>query len=928
MSRRAPARSAWWMIAILLGCLLAATLPSLANASVIGIDFGTDWTKVSIVKPGIPLDIVLNAESKRKTPAIVLVRDNDRRYGSDAVSLSTRFPQDSYASLKNLLGKLYDDPIAANYRKTFTNEMVKDPIRGTVAFRFNETVTYSVEELVAMQLAHAKQMAIETGGSVPSETVIAVPPQWGQFERQALLDAAELAGLRGVSLINDETAVAINYAMVRTFETPQYHVFYDVGAGSTVAALVQFSTYTANPKSLYKKGDVTEVDVKAIGYDPTLGGHSLDVKLQQHLAREFTNKMGPKLKGNVFEDSRAMAKLLKEANRVKTILSANTETVSSVEGLMEDLDFKVFVTRATLEDLVGDLRGRFYGPVESVLKQANLTLNDISSIVLVGGGARVPLVQEALIQKVGEDKIAKNVNADEAAVMGAGLQAARLSSAYRIKAMKVKDLNVQPIEVIHEAETKDGSAPRVLKTELYTDKSALGIKKLMNFKRKTDFTFELASGKPSRTILKASVTGLEEAIRAHNTSIGDPKVKAMIELSNSGLARLGEVSASFETQVVDKADQDKGGSLTDKVLKFFKGGKNDGEELGQGAGENATEPAAEETRAESDTESANTTAPAEKTPSTKLVTETVPLRVSIEWQTVKPMTEDYKKKAEIKLAALDAMDAAKRGRESAQNTLEALIYSAKDFFYHDDAEKTSTETERSSFKEHLDALSDWLFEEADSAPTHVLKEKYESLKKLHAPWHFKYTEHRARTEVTNLITKTYNATRAAIDSMMEHNPKLHANAQLANETFHSAVAEIESVWNWFEEKVKEQSKLATHDAPVLLSKEVKQKVKHLETTRETVLKKWARALSYKPFKASSSTSSSATSKPANNTIPSNAAEDKTETPPKPTPEAEPTVTDDNEDTEQNNTAAPPKEEDLPATEGEEPTQTPSAHDEL
>ncbi|KAJ1535719.1 Chitin synthase, class 2, partial [Nowakowskiella sp. JEL0078] len=176
-----------------------------ASASVIGIDYGTDWFKVSIVKSGVPLDIVLNSESKRKSNSIVTIRDGIRHFGNDAVNLAPRFPLLTFSALKNLLGKEHSDKVVSEYIDSFSNLLLKDEDRGTVAFNVNQTI-YSVEELVAMQLAHAKRQAELSGNEKIHGAVITVPPYFNQFERQAMIDAAELAGLKVLGLINDETA--------------------------------------------------------------------------------------------------------------------------------------------------------------------------------------------------------------------------------------------------------------------------------------------------------------------------------------------------------------------------------------------------------------------------------------------------------------------------------------------------------------------------------------------------------------------------------------------------------------------------------------------------------------------------------------------------------------------------------------------------
>ncbi|KAF9999447.1 lumenal Hsp70 protein, partial [Modicella reniformis] len=187
-----------------LAALCLDTVP--VDAAVMSIDYGTDWFKVGLVKPGIPFDIVLNAESKRKTQSAITLRGDDRAFGSEALGLATRFPQDSFIGLKRILGRDYDDSHCVEYRNTFTNNMIKDPVRGTVAFETTNGKVYTAEELVAMQFALAKKQAEDTAGESIKDVVITVPPYFSQFERQAVLDSADLAGLHVLSLIHDESA--------------------------------------------------------------------------------------------------------------------------------------------------------------------------------------------------------------------------------------------------------------------------------------------------------------------------------------------------------------------------------------------------------------------------------------------------------------------------------------------------------------------------------------------------------------------------------------------------------------------------------------------------------------------------------------------------------------------------------------------------
>ena len=187
--------------------LFIIALLALADAaSIIGIDFGTDWLKIGLVKPGVPLDIVLNKESKRKSESIVTIRDGIRYAGSEAVTQGLRRPQDAYPKLKNLLGRLFKDDVAKQYRDDYDNTMLEVTKRLTCGFQISPEVTYTVEELTAILLSYGRQQAESFAGEKVRDAIVTVPPFWNQHERQAFLDAAEIAGLNVIRLINDETA--------------------------------------------------------------------------------------------------------------------------------------------------------------------------------------------------------------------------------------------------------------------------------------------------------------------------------------------------------------------------------------------------------------------------------------------------------------------------------------------------------------------------------------------------------------------------------------------------------------------------------------------------------------------------------------------------------------------------------------------------
>lgn len=175
-----------------------------------------------------------------------------------------------------------------------------------------------------MQFAYIRELAESVAGEKVHDTIITVPPYYTQFERDAIVDAVEVSGLRTLALINDGTAVAVNYAMTRSFPETEYHVIYDAGASSIRATVASFSTITEGKGKSAK--DATQISTLGVGYDRYTGGTELDRRLRELMITDFTKRH----KKDIRSDKRGMAKLWKEAGRVKAILSANADATAAV----------------------------------------------------------------------------------------------------------------------------------------------------------------------------------------------------------------------------------------------------------------------------------------------------------------------------------------------------------------------------------------------------------------------------------------------------------------------------------------------------------------------------------------------------------------------------------------------------------------------
>ncbi|KAI8907250.1 heat shock protein 70 family [Gorgonomyces haynaldii] len=790
------------------------------QATVIGIDFGTHWLKVSIIKPGGSLETVLNRESKRKTANQVTLRDGIRYYGSDSVTLGMRFPQDTFGSLKNVIGKPYEDPHSEDYRNTFPNQMSGD-------VRLNFTLTdksqYIAEELVAMLLSHAKKMAETYSGVDVTGAVITVPPYFSHFERQQLMDAAEIAQLRVLGLLNDETAVAINFALGKKFPKKENHIFYDMGAGSTVAALVSLHS-GSDPKQGIK--NLVDIQVKGVGYDPTLGGQAVDVLLQNYLAQAFKKQHSKDITTN----SRAMARFLKEANRVKTILSANQQVTASIENVVDGIDFKLAIKRSDLETLSDNVFSRTTGPVQLALESANATMDEVKSLILVGGGVRVPAVQSRLVKSIGEQNIARNVDGDEAAVLGAVLHCASLSSQFKLgTSFRIKDLNLNPVTVSYGTETKD----KPIKTELFTDKSVLGSKKIMTFKRTTDF--EVSVGYPTAPIAKIKVTGLTSAFeKFKDLYLEEPKVKILFQLSESGLLSFSDAHVSFS---IVKQD-----SIKDKVMNFLGGKKEE------------TEDQKNETKQDAN----------------KTVVEKVKLDLEIEWLTVPPLSTEQKNVMKARLSKMDAEDEERFAREAARNGLEAYIYKSKELLWDDDSLEYFVPSELESFKELVEKASEWLEDHGDAAGTAALKEQLNLLEPVHSKVQWRKKTYDLQSTYKERVEKVIANSRKLADIVKSNVPDSYTE-----EEADGFVKAIDAQEQWFKESFEKQETNPKSVDPLVTQEIVDERLTGLGISA----KKLNPAIRIKPKTTQTTSQSTSQSKPTETPESSESAEP--ETPEKP-----------------------------------------------
>ncbi|KAH7910567.1 hypothetical protein BJ138DRAFT_1087445 [Hygrophoropsis aurantiaca] len=863
--------------------LLSSLCIYTASASVLAIDYGADWTKASLMKPGAPLDVLLNTDSKRKIQSAVAWKKGDRLFAGDAAAVASRFPIDSFASLKYLQGAPFDSAATDYFASISTTDILPSPPHDATSrpmLRQSDGTQWAPEELIAMQFAYIKSLAdAESQSQGAIDAILTIPPYYTHAERNAILDAAELAGLRVLALVHDGTAVAVNYAMTRTFKQTEYHVVYDVGAGGVRATVVAF-----DPVEGDTTGKGVQITVLGVGYDRTIGGTDLDRRLRDILVERFNARHGGARRRNdsqsrysgggdwythdIRDDKRGMAQLWKEAGRVKAILSANADATAVIDTTLPnptngpvEVDFRTKITRAEFEAVCADLlrSGSFVQPVWDAVKKAGVGMNDVSSVILTGGASRTPMIQTAIKEAVGGDKIALNVNADEAAVLGAALYGATISRQFKTKDIRVTDIlthDIQASYLASSANTNLATKPRTINTLIFPAGTKHGTRKTLTFKRAEDFALKLGykgadadwegpggMGAFPREILEVQISGVAEAL-GNLTERGaiDPVIKATIALSESGLVSVKEVIAFGEI----KEEEEEGESLTGRLKGLFGGGdkaEQQPEEVPEGSAPGSA--------------SASGTAPNPKKSSTKGKDAkakdrgTIPLTISTSTSVptgLSPMSVADKKAGRERLRAIDDKEAAKVRREEARNSLEGYLYRLRDLLEPDNNDgsetpfmKCSKPSERAALSKQVHEAMAWLHDDGEMADTAQLWGKCGVLESLEQPIVHRYKEIEAFPQALNASQMWNWSTRLFLTEARENLTRADAEdpARWTSAELDALEETLRAHEVWLNDGVERQKKTKMNEDPAISTKEMKARAKVLEQQLQKLVKRKA-----------------------------------------------------------------------------------------
>ncbi|KAJ9540779.1 hypothetical protein OSB04_027285 [Centaurea solstitialis] len=381
----------------------------------IGIDLGTTYSCVAVWQHN-RVEVIPNDQGNRTTPSYVAFNDTERLVGDAAKNQAAYNPTNTIFDVKRLIGRRMSD-------ETVQEDIKLWPFK-VVAGSYNKpkiVVTYkggkkefSAEEISSMVLAKMKGVAETFLGSTVEKAVITVPAYFNDSQRQSTKDAAKVAGLEVVNMINEPTAAAIAYALdkrVTSSTDGKMNVLvFDLGGG----------TFDVSLLTIDKEG---VIEVKATGGDTHLGGQDFDNRMVDYFVKEFKRKH----KEDISRNLKALGRLRVHCERAKRIISTAIQTMIDIECLSNAIDFSAKFNRAKFEEVNMELFNKCIEHVKSCLKDAKMDKASVDEVVLVGGSTRIPKVQELLQEFFNGKLLCQRINPDEAVAHGAGFLAAKLS---------------------------------------------------------------------------------------------------------------------------------------------------------------------------------------------------------------------------------------------------------------------------------------------------------------------------------------------------------------------------------------------------------------------------------------------------------------------------------------------------------------------
>ncbi|XP_070818466.1 heat shock 70 kDa protein 4b [Chaetodon trifascialis] len=778
--------------------------------SVVGFDVGFMNCYVAVARAG-GIETVANEYSDRCTPACVSFGPRNRSIGAAAKSQVVTNCKNTVQGFKRFHGRAFSDPFVQRLKNSLVYDIAQMP-SGTTGIKvmyMEEEKVFSIEQVTAMLLTKMKETAENALKKPVADCVVSVPCYYTDAERRSVVDAAQIAGLNCLRLMNETTAVALAYGIYKQDlpapeEKARNVVFVDLGHSGYQTSVCAFN-----------KG---KLKILSTACDPELGGKDFDEVLVKHFCEEFAKKY----KLDVKSKPRALVRLYQECEKLKKLMSANSSDLPlNIECFMNDIDVSGKLNRTHFEEMCADILLRVEPPLQSLLEQTKLKKEDIYAVEIVGGASRIPAVKERISKFFGKE-LSTTLNADEAVARGCALQCAILSPAFKVREFSITDVAPYPISLKWHSAAEEGLSD----CEVFPRNHAAPFSKVLTFYRKEPFSLEAYYNCPNELPYPDPTIGQFLIQKVVPQASGESsKVKVKVRVNIHGIfsvssASLVEVQKSDETEEPMETEQanDKDGESKMQT--------DQDEQQGQGDGQKETEEKTPRENEEMDTtteegkgEKKSDQPPQAKKPKVKTKVLDLPIENSPQWQLADDMLNLFVEN-EGKMIMQDKLE---KERNDAKNNVEEYVYDMRDKL-HGMLEKFVSESDRDALSLKLEDTENWLYEDGEDQPKQMYIDKLAELKKLGQPIQERYTEAEERPKAFEEMGKQ-------IQQYMKFVEAYKMKEEQYDHLDEADVTKVDKltsdVMMWMNSAMNQQSKLSLSADPSVKVKDIQAKTREL-----------------------------------------------------------------------------------------------------